>query len=897
MLIKWDEKVLDYSKVFRKAIEEGDGSIELEKGVYHIKKEGADKAYYCISNNDPFEKSIAFHLKGKQGFTVQGNGATLLFDDMITAFGISESSQVTLKDLTIDYVGNKHLELGIGKVENNRVRIYKRDGFDFDIIDGKIFYNGKQIVRSLVMQFDEKLKKPLYRRFYRFFDFTAKEKKGFHIPTSLYCENGEYYLENALLNEFVEGAVLLLHLAPRQEQSVFITHSKDVTIENVNIAYSPSMGIVAQLTENVTLKNVCVDRNGKHGMLSSNCDATHFVQCSGKIKIDGCRFFNMLDDGFNCHGNYTVVQSVTENRIVTKLMHRQQECVNIYLAGDAVKVYKAKTIDEVCEFKVQESKLIANDLIEIIADCTEGIQAGDTLYAYERMPEVEITNTATGNNRPRGILITTPKKAYVGGCTFSNCEHGIECAGDTSYWFESGGCKDITIENCLFDNCNYNDGFYPILFRPVFDKDGQNKFYHQNAVIRNNRFRSFTGGMVWARNVENLAVYDNVIEHSDVYPYASAPQGMISAEGVAFGKVENNYYDRQLKKDLYPIWKGNSVLEETVCFVGESDTARLLYTPTGNVKVTDYACKIVYQEGVDYAIEGNQIRRLGTEIPYYKEEEFYLLEPDCIAVKVDSKKLSFMDGKERWFKFGNIENRAILVSYDCENKTDLFAQSKIAESCPKFLRKLKENRPAVLLFYGDSITEGADASAKCKKEPFKDMWPILVYNYLKQKFATDSLQYVNTAVGGMDNTWGMNNFNERVIAYQPDLLVLAFGMNDGTKTPEHFGKNTEEMIKSFYSSCPNAEIILVATSLPNPESNWWHNQIDFLPILQELSQKYGAYLCDMTSVTEKLYCQGGLKRYRDFTGNNVNHPNDFGERLYAQIFLTSLLGDGYSDNE
>ena len=59
-------------------------------------------------------------------------------------------------------------------------------------------------------------------------------------------------------------------------------------------------------------------------------------------------------------------------------------------------------------------------------------------------------------------------------------------------------------------------------------------------MIRNNRFRTFTGGMVWARNVEELSVYDNIIEYSSVYPYAPTPDGSISAKDVAFGKVENN---------------------------------------------------------------------------------------------------------------------------------------------------------------------------------------------------------------------------------------------------------------------------------------------------------------------------------------------------------------------
>ena len=35
------------------------------------------------------------------------------------------------------------------------------------------------------------------------------------------------------------------------------------------------------------------------------------------------------------------------------------------------------------------------------------------------------------------------------------------------------------------------------------------------------------------------------------------------------------------------------------------------------------------------------------------------------------------------------------------------------------------------------------------------------------------------------------------------------------------------------------------------------------------------------------------KRYRDMTANNINHPNDFAQRLYAQVILAALLGKDF----
>lgn len=49
----------------------------------------------------------------------------------------------------------------------------------------------------------------------------------------------------------------------------------------------------------------------------------------------------------------------------------------------------------------------------------------------------------------------------------------------------------------------------------------------------------------------------------------------------------------------------------------------------------------------------------------------------------------------------------------------------------------------------------------------------------------------------------------------------------------------------------------------------------------------GIALADMTSVWEEFLRR---KKDSDLTGNGVNHPNDFGHRVYAQV-LSALLID------
>ena len=49
----------------------------------------------------------------------------------------------------------------------------------------------------------------------------------------------------------------------------------------------------------------------------------------------------------------------------------------------------------------------------------------------------------------------------------------------------------------------------------------------------------------------------------------------------------------------------------------------------------------------------------------------------------------------------------------------------------------------------------------------------------------------------------------------------------------------------------------------------------------------GDILVNMTDVHDHLLTR---KRFVDMTGNNINHPNDYLIRVYAQVILKTLIG-------
>lgn len=131
--------------------------------------------------------------------------------------------------------------------------------------------------------------------------------------------------------------------------------------------------------------------------------------------------------------------------------------------------------------------------------------------------------------------------------------------------------------------------------------------------------------------------------------------------------------------------------------------------------------------------------------------------------------------------------------------------------------------------------------------------------------------------------------HERVTKYNPDLVVIGFGMNIGKHGAlDQYEQDIRDMIADVRKQNPNAEFLLVSTTLPNPDCNGWtSNQPYFQQSLKEIvKDTKGTALVPMTSIHQYLLQH---KRYDDMNGNGVNHPNDFLARVYGQAICQTLI--------
>ena len=362
-----------------------------------------------------------------------------------------------------------------------------------------------------------------------------------------------------------------------------------------------------------------------------------------------------------------------------------------------------------------------------------------------------------------------------------------------------------------------------------------------------------------------------------------------------------------LKEYLYPLWKAKRIVHETAMLVGEDDSAPLLFTPDKVEKVTDYGQQTVYALGKDYTVSGNRIVPIkGGAMPYMEREVYYRDTPASIMkngkeeplpITVMPEKLREdirLEGK-RYFAFGRkdiFNSKQISVTYTHSGEWNKYIPEGYADVFKGFFERVKAGEKPTLLFYGDSITTGCDSSGANNfiVEPAVDSFAVMVHKYLSEKFG--EINYVNTAVGGWNSRNAVANFEERVIAHKPDLLILGFGMNDGRFSTQEYHDLYVKMLNRLREVCPDTPVLLVGTMIPNFESDWYGVHRYFVDELYKLQGEYKDIgVCNMTKFSIDVYDMG--KRFRDMTGNNVNHPNDFMARMYGQLILKALLGDEF----
>jgi lysophospholipase L1-like esterase len=256
--------------------------------------------------------------------------------------------------------------------------------------------------------------------------------------------------------------------------------------------------------------------------------------------------------------------------------------------------------------------------------------------------------------------------------------------------------------------------------------------------------------------------------------------------------------------------------------------------------------------------------------------------PQSLPHKTGDPETFILFNNGHWFHDQQIE-----VTYTREESTWPGEIPRFdAARLPRTLEKLRARQKLTIGVSGDSITYGLNASGLVGAPPYMPMYPDLVAAQLRATYGGD-IALFNRAVGG----WGVPNGLadlDALLSHEPDLVLIAYGMNDvGRRNPDAYRDGIQQMIARIKAARPQAEIILVATMLGNDQ--WTHTPREMFPKYRDALAALcgdGIALADLTSIWTEM-----LKRKRDcdLTGNGVNHPSDFGHRVYASAVLSLLV--------
>jgi acyl-CoA thioesterase I len=343
---------------------------------------------------------------------------------------------------------------------------------------------------------------------------------------------------------------------------------------------------------------------------------------------------------------------------------------------------------------------------------------------------------------------------------------------------------------------------------------------------------------------------------------------------------------------VIPFWRSGRVHGESLLFVepapGQPATCSLMVPPSGPVFLESATGDVEYEEASDFIVDnahGRVMLTPGSRIATTTIAELRpSIDPDgsgFLRVRGDADAFLFADDT------GFFHRRQVAASYAFDlprwtGWTPVFAGANL----PRTIERLRRREPLMLCIVGDSISEGYSASGFMGLPPHQPPYGSLVVAGLERAYGSP-VTLRNLATAGWTSDDGVYAI-DAAAAQAPDLVIVAFGMNDaGYAAPPDYAANIRTIIETIRRTTPDAEFVLVSSMLPNPE--WRYPLMErfagYRDALADLCGP-GTVLADVTRLWTDLMTR---KTPYDLTGNGLNHPNDFGHRLYADVVLSLLI--------
>lgn len=540
--------------------------VKLPAGRYDFyPEEAVDRVYYISNHDQDNPKRVGIALENMRDVTFDGQGSELIFHGRMLPVSLVNSENCTLKNFSIDFE-TPHITQATVVANDTVAGIIDYElapWVRYRIQDSTLISQGEgwENTPGYCIAFEPDTRRLVYRSS----DVWVKTKGIAEIAPRRIRATG---WRNPQLPA---GTVLAMRTWERPAPGIFLSYDMNTVLENIQVHYAEGMGLLAQMSEDITLDgfSVCLRGADDPRYFTTQADATHFSGCKGRIVSKNGLYEGMMDDAINIHGTYLKVRERLDDRtLIGEYMHPQAYGFKWGEAGDSVQFIASRTMEltgranriasiEAVDKPVDQGVKQFRIVFEQPLDPAIGGSASSGIENLTWTPEVVFEHNVIRNNRARGSLFSTPRKTLVQENEFDHTSGtAILLCGDCNGWFETGACREVVIRRNRFENALTNMFQFTnaviSIYPEIPDLAGQKAYFHSGIVIEENSFDTFDQPILYAKSVDGLVFRNNVIRQNIDYPAFHWNNHRFLFERVTGYTLDGNTFDTGFdeKKDV-----------------------------------------------------------------------------------------------------------------------------------------------------------------------------------------------------------------------------------------------------------------------------------------------------------------------------------------------------------
>lgn len=428
------------------------------------------KPYY------PHVKGLDF--SGIKNLTIEAAGAILLIDGWMEPVSLRQCRNITVKGLTIDY---KRKPNTVAKVVD-----VQPEWFDVRLEPGYAFDSTMSILRL------------------KFWDARAHRELPEVVwePISspnLKMMNAQILRVFRKIDPAMTGNYMITPHCFHFRPAILIEEAENTRLEDVTIHAQPGMGIVGNRTRNVLMKGLRVVPTAGT-LIATNTDATHFVSCTGLIRLENCQFEGQGDDVANIHNYYYTIRKPANGKgydLIVKDADRHAGVLDYPDPGDTLELVDRNSLSVVKKITVKTRE---NNIPELRTRVTfsEALPVDIENYYLvnvTRLPSFEMVGCVTTSNFASGVNIKT-RNVLIEHCVIRETTGtGINVSAEAG-WHEGPGAANVTIRYNRIIRCGTGAGTFNGASGINVSVGGVGKNVpgiHKNILIEGNIIEGDTG--------------------------------------------------------------------------------------------------------------------------------------------------------------------------------------------------------------------------------------------------------------------------------------------------------------------------------------------------------------------------------------------------------------------